>query len=297
MPAMMSATWVPWPLSSIAASDVPVKSDRALDLALQVGMRGVVAGVEHGHGGPGAVVPLGPGLGRVDLRHAVLERGANPAVQPDLAGAREVRVAGGEVRLVTAQRLPDVADLVLRALDRDHADRVEVLHLVGRVGRRRGTPGLHAPAPLQQQRDLVGGVVVEPAADQQRDVEQALVERPRLHVRQRLGGYDVHLAVLLVDQGRREPLTAGTTTDAPCLPFGACCQATTSPVSSVTRASDAAASPAGRGCRGASPRSGSAAVSSWPRPPSGRPRVTTRTSASSRDRTDRAERGVGISES
>ena len=93
----------------------------------------------------------------------------------------------------------------------------------------------------------------------------------------------------------REPSTAGSTTDAPCVPSGDRCQATTSPVSSVTRASDAGASPVG--AVGAVGRSGSAAAPPEPRPPSGRPRVTRRTSASSRDRTDRAERGVGISAS
>ena len=67
LPAIVEATWVPWPLPSTTLGSV-VKFDVSVTRPGEIGVGRVVAGVEDGHRRAGAVVAGRPGLGRVDLR-------------------------------------------------------------------------------------------------------------------------------------------------------------------------------------------------------------------------------------
>ena len=86
MPAIVDATWVPWPVD-VGAALVRDEVLGLADLAGEVGVVGVDAGVEHRDADAGAVVAGGPGLRRADLRHALVEVRVDPAVEPQLRDA------------------------------------------------------------------------------------------------------------------------------------------------------------------------------------------------------------------
>ena len=84
VPAIVEATWVPWPFGSQATSSPGTKLvDSGEHAAREVGVGVVVAGVEHGDGDAVAGVTRRPTPRGADPRHARVERRLHLAVEVD----------------------------------------------------------------------------------------------------------------------------------------------------------------------------------------------------------------------
>lgn len=178
------------------AVPVPVGDLLALDEALglghpvlEIGVGQVHARVEDGDLDALAGQPRLPGRGRTDLGVAGLHRGVDPGVQPDLldaagqthsARSRAAR-PGGDVRGDRAPELPG-----RRRLQSRTAHTRQTTDLAGSV--RRGAPGVLRVR--HDERQSVGGRVIEPLLDQSGDVEEFGVQDARLEVGPGLVGYD-----------------------------------------------------------------------------------------------------------
>ena len=164
--------------------------------ALKVGVGVVVAGVEHGDGDALAGVSLGPRLGRVDERHARVERGLDLAVEVDRFDSARERRPGRERGDAGRQRGPRRSRVRVAERRGGAADaRQRCLHLEARE--RRGERG-RAAVLLDDDRRRVDGRVVVAVLDEHRDVEQVLVEQTRGDVGHRDVRDDVVFAVDLV---------------------------------------------------------------------------------------------------
>ena len=108
---------------------------RRPDPTLEVGMRRVVAGVQHGHRGADAVVAGRPRLGGVDLGDRVLQGHLDAAVEVDAGGAvgQGGRVAGSV--LAPGEVGPELPAVLLLGVERGDA---EARHGHGALGALQG---------------------------------------------------------------------------------------------------------------------------------------------------------------
>ncbi|MEU6786219.1 hypothetical protein ABZ912_44100 [Nonomuraea angiospora] len=147
------------------------------DLAGEVRVSRVDAGVEHGHLHALAGVAAGPGVGRPDLLDALVQRHLPEPVEPDLAARPEQPgPAGG-----SGQAPPEPRRL-----------RAFLLYGVAADRGQRGRPGAAEQGgrwlrPGDDERQRAAAVVV-PVVEQRRHVEQPLVEAPGPEQRERVAG-------------------------------------------------------------------------------------------------------------
>lgn len=179
----------------------------------QVGMGGVDTGVEHRHLHAGTVPAGRPGGRGADLRHAVLQRRADPPVQPDTGDASTQPGRGGSrgpAGRRTGERGPQAPEGALADPQRGAVDALQRPGVSG-TGKRLDPPGrLLLVANDQRQRALrsvavsVGGQLLH--------VEQVGVEDPARDVGQGVAGQHPQPAVDL--QGLEDdPLAPGSRTD------------------------------------------------------------------------------------
>ncbi len=174
-----------------------------LDLAVQVRVRRVDAGVQYGDLHAGALVPGLPGVRRADLRDALVEHRTHLAVQPDL-GDTAVQRAGAGAGL---QRFPQLRQLVLRGGQGAAADRRQMprRRRTGEVLRGPGAGGV-----LDDEREARG--VAVPVSDQLVDVEQVHVQDAARHERYGVARQYAEPAVGL-DRVERDAFAAGRRAD------------------------------------------------------------------------------------
>jgi hypothetical protein len=185
------------------------------DLAGQIGVVGVDAGVDDADVHARALVAGGPGGRRADLGVAVGVQRGGPAVQPDLAQpAAELGglLVGGDstrghgVRVGgTSDRGPEAAGLLLvhpyrRAVDGGQRG--------GRGGGRERGGGPQARLVLHDQRELAGRAVAVAVGGEVGDVEQLAVEEAGGDVRLRVGRHHV-VVVAVTARLERHVLAAG----------------------------------------------------------------------------------------
>ena len=175
---------------------------------------------------PAPVLPLGPDLGRADLRGGLGEVGGDLAVQPDLRdaagerGASPARRWSAPRQRAVGQRGPE-----RRRPRRGPARRRRRARWAarGRRRRRRAAP-CRATGPRRRCTATISGSVsvlrvVVAVGEELGDVEQAVVERAGRDVGQRGVRVDVRAAVALgAVVGRRRPAGAGDRRDGACRP-------------------------------------------------------------------------------
>ena len=167
------------------------EAGRAVDLAGQVGVSGVDAGVEHGDRGAAAVVPGGPRLRCVHLCDALGQVRLHLAVEVDL------RDPGGEDRLRRydvgrRDRVPEGGGGLLGRAERRAVDAGEHRR-PGGPGGCRGLARVDAVLVPDDHGYGVGVRVVVPVGDQRGDVEEPAVQPVGGEVGQGLLGQDVEV--------------------------------------------------------------------------------------------------------
>ena len=197
LPAMVEATWVPWPtVSPASASSVKLRAS-----ATWPARSGWVASTPVSSTAtvtPAPVEPGRPGGRRADLRHAVVEGDPALAVQPDpLDAPRRVEPGPGGTG---GDRLPDRAEGGLVAVQGGTANHRQVAGhpRAGQSGR--GTPGGTRRAVRHQQRQGVAVGVVVTRLDQPGDVEESPVHPARAQQRQRVRRCHSEATAVALDQ-------------------------------------------------------------------------------------------------